>query len=832
MIDRIDLTGWWHIKFDERDEGDALGWGAKQPEGCRAINVPSCWNEVFPDRHAYDGTAWYSKEIRPRPEGLSDRVTLCFEGVNYRCEVFVNGESVGIHEGGFTGFSFDVTHVLRPGEVNWLAVKVNGEHDEWTLPPAGVDWFNWNGIYRAVYLETTRSAFIEDYTIKTKVDGVVSVATVLQNEGHTGDYRLSARIYDQTGLQVAQQEIDVRLPADGSTASKMDLAIPNPRLWSLGDAYLYSLDLELTDADGQLCDRIEKRFGVREFGIAGQKILINGEEVKLVGCSKHDEYPLTARAVTREQLVKDYDLLRHMNANFVRLAHYPHNRLEHELLNELGMVAISEIPMVFLHEQQMTSPVVLEKCKRMLAEMIRTERNETSVMFWSIFIECDTHIPAARPFVREIIDYVKSLDDTRIIVMASIRPLEDVTYDYFDVIGVNYWEGWYRNAPVEQAVDWLTAMAERFPDKPLLITSHGWEGIYGVRSYTEKLRWSEDLQSDYLSQVADVYMSFKNIVGEIVWTFADFRVSDWEDAFHVALHRPRYLERPRETNHKGMVDFYRRPKSTYYVMQDKFAQWREYVASPTRYGQNLQARVFSSRRLMGNAAAFDFIDKVQALLAEKETVNVLFASAASQVEFMEGLLRNRMFVDWSRINAFHLDEYVGAGLETPYGFAHWLREHLIDRLPFRDFHPLNGQAQDLTAESQRYAGLIGARVIDLACIGIGENGHIAFNDPPVADFADPELVRVVELDATCREQQVRDGAFPSLAEVPRQALTLTVPAIIRADAILCVVPGYAKAVAVWKTLAAEVSTACPATILRRHGDVRLYLDRESASLPR
>jgi glucosamine-6-phosphate deaminase len=301
-------------------------------------------------------------------------------------------------------------------------------------------------------------------------------------------------------------------------------------------------------------------------------------------------------------------------------------------------------------------------------------------------------------------------------------------------------------------------------------------------------------------------------------------------------------------------------------MREKFAQWQEYVAPAARYGEGLRARVFSDRRTMGNAAAFGFVDRVQALLGEKDSINVLFASAASQVEFMEGLLRNRMFVDWSRINAFHLDEYVGAGLDTDYGFARWLKDHLIDHLPFGRFEPLNGQAEDLAAECRRYAGLIGGREFDLACIGIGENGHIAFNDPPVADVADAKLVKVVELDETCRAQQVRDGAFPNLAAVPRQALTLTVPAIMRAGSILCVVPGQAKAMAVWKTLHDDpslfrgrhsdgapslfrgrhsdgapslfrgrhsdgaISTACPATVLRQHADVQLYLDRESATL--
>ncbi|MCI0477964.1 MAG: hypothetical protein L0Y55_17110, partial [Anaerolineales bacterium] len=282
----------------------------------------------------------------------------------------------------------------------------------------------------------------------------------------------------------------------------------------------------------------------------------------------------TGRTVTREQLIADYNLYRRMNANFVRLCHYPHNRLEHELLNELGIVSMAEIPLVFLHEPQMTNDAMLEKAKRVIDEIVRAEKNETNILFWSLFVECDTHLPTTKQFVREIIEHIKARDDTRILVMASIRPLEDVTYDYFDVIGVNYWEGWYRNAPIEQCVEWLTALAHRFPDKPFLITSHGWEGLYGFRSPEERVRWSEDLQADYLSRLADIFMRFPSIVGEIVWTFADFRVSDWVDSAHPTLYRPRYLERPEQINHKGMVDFYRRPKQAYFVLREKFAQWQ------------------------------------------------------------------------------------------------------------------------------------------------------------------------------------------------------------------------------------------------------------------
>jgi len=720
--------------------------------------------------------------------------------------------------------------ILHSDRVNLLVAKVDSQLNAWTLPPSGVDWFNYGGIYRAVYLRTTRAAQIADYTLKTTLDGLVSISAILRGFSSAKEYHLVAKVVDHLGMLVAEGEITEELGHGESCETSIELVVEEPQLWGLGAAYLYHLQLELMGGDGNLCDQREQRFGVREFQIAGQKILLNGKEVKLVGCAKHDEYPLTGRATTREQLIKDYELLRQMNANFVRLAHYPHNRLEHEILDEMGMLAISEIPMVFLREAQMTSSIMLSKSKQMLAEMIQAEKNTTSIMFWSLFIECETHLATTREFVEEMVTYTKELDETRLVVMASDRPLSDVTYDLFDVIGINYWEGWYGGQSVSAGVEFLEKMAQRFPDKPFLITSHGWEGLYGERSYIEKVPWSEDLQADYLAQIADVYMSFKNIVGEIIWTFADFRVSNWRD-ISVANEHLTYLGRPSLVNHKGVVDFYRRPKSTYFAMRAKFDQWQEIVAPPVRiYDQNLQTKVFSNRQLAGEVAAFDFIDKVQALLKSKETINVIFASAGSQVEFLESLLRNRMLIDWRRINAFHLDEFAGAGPDTSYGFAHWLRKHIIEHLPFSRFEFLDGRAENLEAECHRYAALLRENEIDLACIGIGENGHLAFNDPPVADFEDPVLVKLVDLDETCREQQFREGLFPDLISVPQQALTLTIPAILRAKEILCVVPGSYKAMVVWKTLNAEISTQCPATILRRHASVNLYLDQESAGL--
>jgi beta-glucuronidase len=831
MGKQINLAGWWKVKFDPKNTGMESGWADNPPSNCADINLPSSWNEVFPDHFHYDGTAWFFRDLYIPAEDLGERISMYFEGVNYLCEAFVNGQSMGTHEGGFTPFAFPIGQGLIPNAVNHFAIRVDSKLSETTLPPRGVDWFNYGGINRPFYIQSTAAEFIRDHTLKTRMDGTVSLSVVLENSSRTDQPgHLEVKIFDATEQLIVREKVQANLAAGEVKPVDLTLLVPLAHLWNLRDPYLYSLQIEFTSPQGVVWDQVSQRFGIREYKVDGHKLLLNGKEVKLVGCAKHEDYPGTGRTVSREQLIKDYDLLRQMNVNFVRLSHYPHNRLEHEVLDELGMVAISEIPMVFLREAQMTSPAILEKSKKMLAEMIRAEKNTTSIMFWSLFIECETDLASTRYFVQTMVDATRTLDDTRLIVMASNRPLTDISYDLFDVVGVNYWSGWYEGESIPDGINFLATMAKKYPDKPLLITSHGWEGWFGERSAQEKTPWSEDLQADYLTKIADVYMSFKNIVGEIVWTFSDFRVSNWNDV-SIQEQNLAYLGRPLLVNHKGMVDYHRRPKTAYFSMREKFAEWQQLVRPfEQSVGQNLSVKVFTNRRLLGEAAAFQFIDHANELLRERDHIQVLFASAGSQVEFLDTLMRNRMFVDWSRINAYHLDEFVGADQDTPYGFARWIRNHLIDQLPFRKFEALDGKASNLLDECKRYGDLLMAETMDIACVGIGENGHLAFNDPPVADFNDRAVVKVIDMDDACREQQFRDGVFADIGSVPQKAYTTTIPAILRSNTILCVVPGTHKAVAVWKTLRNEISTACPASILRRHTDATLFLDSESAAL--
>jgi glucosamine-6-phosphate deaminase len=199
--------------------------------------------------------------------------------------------------------------------------------------------------------------------------------------------------------------------------------------------------------------------------------------------------------------------------------------------------------------------------------------------------------------------------------------------------------------------------------------------------------------------------------------------------------------------------------------------------------EQLKVKIFETRALMGSAAAEIISDKINELLKTKEYVNIIFASAPSQNEFLAEL--NKKSVDWSRINAFHMDEYVGLGIDAPQGFGYFLKERLFDHVSCREVHYLNGIAENMEAECDRYAALLLKYPTDIVCLGIGENTHLAFNDPHVADFNDKEIVKIVDLDEACRLQQVNDGCFDNIDQVPTHALDYHYTCIIQIDLCIC-----------------------------------------------
>lgn len=241
----------------------------------------------------------------------------------------------------------------------------------------------------------------------------------------------------------------------------------------------------------------------------------------------------------------------------------------------------------------------------------------------------------------------------------------------------------------------------------------------------------------------------------------------------------------------------------------------------------LKVRVYNTREAMGKASAQHAAELLKNILREKGRANAIFAAAPSQKEFLCHLAGQD--IDWSRVNAYHMDEYIGLPADAPQGFGNFLKEAIFGRAPFASVNYINGQAEKPEEECERYSRLLKKNVPDIVFLGVGENGHLAFNDPPYADFNDPLMVKTVELDPVCRRQQVNDGCFEKIEDVPTHAITLTMSMLMAVAEALVIVPGPTKRQAVFNTIKGEISTKCPATRLRLHKSAVLYTDRESAA---
>jgi len=240
----------------------------------------------------------------------------------------------------------------------------------------------------------------------------------------------------------------------------------------------------------------------------------------------------------------------------------------------------------------------------------------------------------------------------------------------------------------------------------------------------------------------------------------------------------------------------------------------------------LDILVFDDRQSLGEAAAAMVSDKIRDLITQKKDVNIIFAAAPSQNEFLHTLVSDTT-IPWEKINAFHMDEYLGLRDDAPELFGSFLKSRIFARVPFRSVNYINAGAPDIQQECERYTELLTINPPDIVCMGIGENTHIAFNDPHKADFNDVKIIKMVSLDLVCRQQQVNDGCFNTLKEVPGYALTLTIPALMKAPFIYCMVPGRTKAEAVWRTLTEPVTEDYPSTILKTHNSATLFVDKDS-----
>ena len=476
------------------------------------LNVPGDWNTQIPQLFNYEGVVWYQRDFNAQPKP-GTRSFLHIGAANYRSHVWVNQKRVCDHEGGFTPFDCEVTSVLHPG-TNFVVIAVDATRLIDGIPSVGYDWFNYGGLTRDVSLVTVPSVFIDDYDVhlshgpawqpgNTELTGYVHVLGAAAGTPVTID------------VPEAGAKITVKTDADGR--APFSVKATRLTLWSPESPKLYKV--RLTSGIDELTDDI----GFRDIRVDGTRILLNGKAVFLKGINAHAEAPVRGgRANNDQDVATIFSYVKELNANFVRLCHYPHDERMERAADRDGIMVWSEIPN--WQHISFDKPEVYAKDVTILKEMIRRDRNKASVILWSISNETPNN-PTRTKFLTGLVNEARQLDSTRLITSAlnsehiegSAATLNDPFADALDVIGVNEYIGWYTGRPEDaDTMQWI------LPQKPVVMSEFGAEAKYGNHG-ADNQRWTEEQQANVYKHQLVMLGKIPQLRGIAPWILIDFR---------------------------------------------------------------------------------------------------------------------------------------------------------------------------------------------------------------------------------------------------------------------------------------------------------------------
>jgi len=504
------------------------------------LKVPGDWNTQRPELLYYEGPLWYRRQLELQPES-GRRYLLHFGAANHSASVFVNGESAGSHEGGFTPFSFDVTSLLKPG-TNTVVVMVDNTRRREAVPTVMTDWWNYGGLTRPVRLLDLPATFVRDYHLQLEPGSTRTVAGWVRLDGPQLEQEITIRIPE------ADVEKQVRTGPDGRAEVRFDADL---ELWSPEDPRLYDVEIVAET------DRVGESIGFRTIEVEGTEILLNGEPLFLRGVCAHEEAPFRGgRAWSLEDARTLLGWVKELGGNFVRLAHYPHNETIVREADRMGVLVWAEIPVYWTIDWE--DPRPLASARQQLAEMINRDRNRAAVVLWSMANE--TPISEARnAFLGTLVDDARRLDPTRLLTAAlqahyegeDTMVIDDPIAEKLDVMGNNEYIGWYDGLP-----DKCDRIQFRSPwEKPLIMSEFGGGALANHRGPKEQ-RWTEDYQEWVYEHQLPMLKRIPFLRGTAPWILMDFR-------------SPR---RPLPTiqegwNRKGLISERGLRKRAFYVLQ-------------------------------------------------------------------------------------------------------------------------------------------------------------------------------------------------------------------------------------------------------------------------
>jgi GNAT superfamily N-acetyltransferase len=536
MDDTLDLCGLWRFQPDPADEGEAADYFRPDCEArfWREVRLPADFETCHPALDAYEGAGWFRRVLTVPASWRDKRVTLRFDGVNTHAKVWVNGRCVGEHPDPFLPFAFAIQDVLDFDGANAIAVRVDNIRRPGEVPGLQRGWRTFGGILREVSLVATDKCYIDHIATVAEPmaqGGVLSLDVAAKNE-HARDAlaRLSAVVTDREGRQLAHL---VALPQPVAPGGEALFALAGCVLgvlpWSPAAPNLYKVQVAL-ELDGRVADVREFRIGFRKIEARDGRLWLNDEPLYLTGFNRHEDSPRGTMCPDLETTRHDLEAMQEAGANFIRLCHYPHHPAELDLCDELGLLAMGEIPLYWwdgLNEGEVACAVKLDAAKRQLTALIHRDINHPAVIFWSVSNETKEQRPEVAAGNRALVSLARELDPTRLAVHVSNHWQDAPNFDADDVICVNGYpsiHGRYEMANpaydfTQSTAFWcegLAALHARYPDKPILVTEFGYTSFQHVVDNA----FGEDAHADALAHEF-AGMDAPYVCGATVWCWAD-----------------------------------------------------------------------------------------------------------------------------------------------------------------------------------------------------------------------------------------------------------------------------------------------------------------------